>query len=64
MFGSSLTPVVCRKLKNVLFTLFEFVVDSGVQYIEYSGRGGSSPCVPCVASFSGLSPFDCPFGFL
>jgi hypothetical protein len=38
--------------------LFAF---SGVQYIVLCF---SSSCVPYVASFSGLSNFDCPFGIL
>jgi len=40
--------------------------DSGVQHIYCVVFlfCFSLSCVPCVASFSGLSFFDCPFGIL
>ena len=57
MFGSSLPPVICGRA-HVLFVLF---AHSGVQHILCCF---SSYCVPCVASFSGLSIFNCFFGIL
>ena len=52
MFGLYLPPVVCRRAHS-LFTLFVFV------WVWWSPTH-----VPYVASFSGLSFFDCPFGVL
>ena len=49
MFEWSLPSVVCRRA-HVVLTLFVLVCFS------------SSSCVACVASFPGLSIFDCPFG--
>ena len=69
MFGSSLPPVVCRRAQ-VLFTLFVFVCVKRcpthiVMYCVFMFcLSLSSSCVPNVASFSGLSILDCPFGFL
>ena len=76
MFSSFLPPVVCRSA-HVLFTLFMFVgvrmsylrylclfVYSGVQHIVCCAFILSSSCVLYVDSFSGLSIFDQPFGFL
>jgi len=73
MFGSSLPLVVCRRA-NVLFTLFIFGCYSGAQHTLSGVRHTlccivllfcfSSSCVPYVASFFGLSIFDCPFGIL
>ena len=65
MFGSSLLPVVCRRV-HVLFTLFVFV------YVWWCPTHIvlcflfclSSSCVLYVASFSGFSFLDCPFGIL
>jgi hypothetical protein len=37
---------------------------SGVQYISCCSFCLTSSCVPNVASFSGVSFFDCPFGIL
>ena len=37
-------------------------VHSGVHYVLCWVFISSLFCVPCVASFSGLSIFDCPFG--
>ena len=58
-----LLPVVCRRV-HVLFTLFVFVCIKWCPthivlcfYFVFV----SSSCVPYVASFSGLSIFDCPF---
>ena len=64
-FGSSLHPVVCRR-SRVLFTLFVgflSVVGSNTYCVVFL-FGFSLSCVPYVASFSGLSIFDCSFGIL
>jgi len=65
MFGSSLCPVVCRRV-HILFTLF----------VRMPIVGYNTHCVVClwvffvgfffvcVASFSVLSILDCSFGFL
>jgi len=67
MFGSPLPPVFCRRA-HVLFTLFVLIAHSGVQHILCCGFRFVSlrlvSCVPSVTSFSGLSIFSCPFGFL
>jgi hypothetical protein len=65
LFGSSLPPVVCRRVMSYLLYLFLFAY-SGVQYILCCIVlfSFSSSCVPCDAGFSGLSSFDCPFGIL
>ena len=57
MLDSSLPPVVCRRF-HVLFTAFVFV------YVWHVVFCFSSSCVPYVASFSGMSICDCPFGIL
>ena len=66
MFGSSLLPVVHRSAL-VLFLLFVFVCDC-VQQILCCVLCcvGLRPvsCVLNVASLSGLSILECPFGFL
>jgi len=63
MFGSSFPLVVCMRV-HVLFTLFVFVcVWWCPTHIVFLFRFSSS-CVTCVASFSGLSILDCPFGIL
>ena len=59
MFGSSLPQVVCRRV-HVLFTLFVVSNPHCVVFLFCF----SSSCVPYVASFSGLSIFDCPFDIL
>jgi hypothetical protein len=61
MIGSSLSPVVCRRA-HVLFTLFVLCLfaHSGVQHMLCCFL--SSYCVPCVASFPGLSILYCSFG--
>ena len=58
MFGSSLPPVVCRRV-DVLFTLFVFpcVVVSNTYCVVFLFCF-SLPCVHYCASFSGLSIFD------
>jgi len=55
MFGSSLPPVVCRRV-DVLFTLFVFVyvLNTSNTYCVVFLFCLSSSCVPYVASFSGL----------
>ena len=65
MFGSSLPAVVCRKA-NALFTLFVFVLHIVVSntYCVVFLLCLSTSCIRCVASFSGLSIVDCPFGVL
>ena len=66
MFGSSLPPVVCRRA-DVLFTLFVFVCVSWcLTHIElclFFMFVFVLSCVPYVASFSGLSVFDCPLRY-
>jgi hypothetical protein len=63
MFDSSLHIVVCRSA-HVLFTLFVCLfVYNGVRHILCFLLSLSSSCVVNVASFSGLSIFDCPFNF-
>ena len=63
MFGFSLPPVVCRR-SHVLFTLFVY---SGVQHILCCVFCfvclRLELCISNVASFSGLSILDYPFGF-
>jgi hypothetical protein len=65
MFESFLPPVVCRRA-CVLFTLFVFVyvkwcpTHKCVVFLFYF----SSSFVSYVASFCGLSIFNCPFGIL
>ena len=54
MLGSSLPPVVC-----VLFTLFVFVCMWWCVVFLFCF---SSSCVPCIASFSGVSIYDRPLG--
>ena len=65
MFGSSLPPVVCRRA-HVLFTFFcvcvRLVVSNTYCVIVFVCF--SSFCVHYVASFSGLSICDYPFGIL
>ena len=46
--------VICAYLHTVVFKTYYVVVLFCL----------SSPCVPYVASFSGLSIFDCPIGIL
>jgi len=48
----------------VLFTLFVFVIVVSNTYCVVFLFCFSSSCVPYVASFSGLSIFDWPFGIL
>jgi hypothetical protein len=59
LFGSSSPPVVCRRA-HVLFTLFVFVCTYCVVFLFCFVY----PIRLYVASFSGLSIFDCPFGIL
>ena len=61
-FGSSLPPVVCKRVMSHLrhFCLFGIVVSN--TYCVVCLCCLSSSCLPCVVSFSGLSIFDCPFG--
>jgi hypothetical protein len=68
MFGSSLSPVVCRRA-HVLFTLCVCVcvlclfAHSGVQHILLCFCFVFLRLVyPYVASYFGLSIFDCSFG--
>ena len=61
MFGSSLPPVVNRR-DHVISVCLRIVVSN--IYCVVVLFCFSSPCVPCVASFSGLSIFDCPFRML
>ena len=72
MFGSSLPSVVCRKEHSYLRYLCSFA-HSGDQHIVYPILPVSLDCfcfvlslscVPYVASFSGLSIFDCPFDII
>ena len=58
MFGSSLPPVVCGRA-YVLFTLFVFVCIWCCVVLCFCFVFFSS-CVPCVASFYGLSIYDRP----
>jgi len=61
MFGLSLPPVVC----HVLFTLFVFVCTLWCPtHIVLCFCCLSSSCVLYIASFSGFSGFDGPFGIL
>ena len=65
-FGSSLPRVVCRRA-HVLFTLLVFVCVRWCPthiVLRLCLLCLSSSCVPYVASFSGLSIFDCSFGIL
>jgi hypothetical protein len=62
MFGSSIPPVVCRRVHD-LFTLFVFT-HSGAQHLLYCVF--CFVClrlVCCAPSFSRLSVLDCLFGF-
>ena len=62
--GSSLPPVYGRT--HVPFTFVRVclrIVESN-SYCDVFLFCFSSSCVPYVASFSGLSFFDCPFGIL
>jgi len=64
MFVPSLPPIDCRRAR-VLFTLFEFACDIGVQYIVFCICFGFHRLMYLhVTSFSGLSIFDCSFGIL
>jgi hypothetical protein len=64
MFSSSLPTVVCRRA-HVLFTLFALFANIGVQDILCVVLVLLSlSCVPYVASFSGLSMYDCTLGIL
>jgi len=60
MFGSSLPQIVC--LIYIICVCLHIVVSS--TYCVMFLFCFSSSCVPYVASFSGLSFFDCPFGIL
>ena len=60
MFGSSLLPVVCKRV-NVLFTLFVFACEVvSNTYCVVFLFCFSLPCVHYGASFSGFSIFDSP----
>jgi hypothetical protein len=67
MFGSSFPPVVNRKVL-ILFTLLVFVCMQWCPtHVVLCLCFVCLPfvsCVPCEASYSGLSIFDCPFGIL
>ena len=65
IFESSLPPSVCMRV-HVLFTLFVFscVKWCSTHIVLCFLFGLTSSCVPNVASVSGLSILDCPFGFL
>ena len=72
MFGTSLPPVVCRRAHD-LFTLFvcacAYWCPTHIVLVLFGSFCGfflvfSSSCVPCVASFSGLSICGCSFGIL
>ena len=64
MFSSSLPTVVCRRA-HVLFTLFALFANIGVQYILcFVFVFFSLSCLSYVASFSGLSMYDCTLGIL
>ena len=61
-FGSSLPPVVCRSANICLHCLCIMVSNTICDcfcFVLFC-----SSCVPCVASFNGLSFFDCPFDVL
>ena len=58
MLGSFLPPVVCRG--HAICVCLCIVVSN----IYCVFNCFSSSCVPYVASFSGLSIHDCPFGLL
>jgi len=61
MFGLSLPPVVCRRA-HVLFTLSVFIyVEWCPTHIVLCFCFVCLRFVCCVASFSGLFMFDCPF---
>jgi hypothetical protein len=64
MFGVSLPPAVCRRA-CVFLTLFVFVCAYRCPtHIVFGVFLRLVSCLPNVASFSGLSILDCPFGFL
>ena len=64
MFGLSLPPAVCRRA-CVFLTLFVFVCAYRCPtHIVFGVFLRLVSCLPNVASFSGLSILDCPFGFL
>jgi hypothetical protein len=60
--SSSLPPIICRRV-HVLFTLFVLFAYSGVQHILCCAFVLFVFVLPNVASFSGLSIFDCPSVF-
>ena len=65
MFGSSLPPVVCRRVScfiHVICACLRIAVSNTycVVFLYYL----SSSCIPYVASFSGLFNFDWRFGIL
>jgi hypothetical protein len=60
--SSSLPPIICRRV-HVLFTLFVLFAYSGVQHILCCAFILFVFVLPNVASFSGLSIFDCPSVF-
>jgi len=64
MFGSSLPPVVCRKAHVQLCLLACICISYCVALCFLFVCHRSVFCVPNVASFSGFSILDCPFGFL
>jgi hypothetical protein len=62
-FGSSLPPVVCRRVLSYLHYLCLCIVVSNVYCVVFLFCLSSS-CVSYVVSFSWLSVFDCPFRIL
>ena len=65
MFYSSLPPTVCRRAHAFIYVIcvcLRIVVSNA--YCVVFLLCLSSSCVPYVASFSGLSIYDCPYGIL
>jgi hypothetical protein len=65
MLGSSLPPVVYRGGSCLIYVICALLAHVGVKHILCCVFVWfSSICVPCAASFSGLSIFDWPFGII
>jgi hypothetical protein len=65
MFDSSSPPVVCMNAHAHIYVICEFlrIVMSNTHRVVFL-LCFSSYCVPYVATFSGLSTFNYPFGVL
>jgi hypothetical protein len=64
VFGSSLPPVVCREGSCLIYIICCLcIVVSNIYWFVLLFCFPVS-CVPYIASFSGLSIFDCPFDIL